>query len=137
MATSVTPTASGVVNIPGPLTRHVTGQIFTIVGAAGTSGSPTGLNYAAFSANAGGTRVTSDCSAVPFAAIQIFNLDASNPIFVSVDKEDPTLDECTPIPALNGFQIDQPSAALSIEIFSAAGGELFTVRGFAQSVVNP
>ena len=134
---SVTPTASGVVNIPGPLTRHLTGQIFTIVGAAGTSGSPTALDYTTATANAGGTRVTSDCSAVPFAALQIFNLDASNPIFVSVDGEDPTADECTPIPALNGFQIDQPSAALSVEIWSGSGGELFTVRGFAQSVVDP
>ena len=134
---SVTPTASGVVNIPGPLTRHLTGQIFTIVGAAGTSGSPTALDYTTATANAGGTRVTSDCSAVPFAALQIFNLDASNPIFVSVDGELATADECTPIPALNGFQIDQPSAALSVEIWSAAGGELFTVRGFAQSVVDP
>lgn len=134
---SVTPTASGVVNIPGPLTRHVTGQIFTIVGAAGTSGSPTALDYTAATANAGGTRVTSDCSAVPFAALQIFNLDASNPIFVSVDGEDASAGECTPIPALNGFQIDQPSAALGLEIWSAVGGELFTVRGFAQSVVVP
>ena len=134
---SVTPTASGVVNIPGPLTRHLTGQIFTIVGAAGTSGSPTALDYTAATANAGGTRVTSDCSAVPFAALQIFNLDASNPIFISVDGEDPTADECTPIPALNGFQIDQPSAALGLAIWSGSGGELFTVRGFAQSVVVP
>jgi hypothetical protein len=134
---SVTPTASGVVNIPGPLTRHLTGQIFTIVGAAGTSGSPTALDYTTATANAGGTRVTSDCSAVPFAALQIFNLDASNPIFVSVDGEDASLGEGTPIPALNGFQIDQPSAALSVEIWSAAGGEPFTVRGFAQAVVVP
>ena len=134
---SVTPTASGVVNIPGPLTRHLTGQIFTIVGAAGTSGSPTALDYTTATANAGGTRVTSDCSAVPFAALQIFNLDASNPIFVSVDGEDASADVCTPIPARNGFQIDQPSAALSVEIWSAAGGELFTVRGFAQAVVVP
>lgn len=134
---SVTPTASGVVNIPGPLTRHLTGQIFTFVGAAGTSGGTTAVDYTAFTANAGGTRVTSDCSAVPFAALQIFNLDASNPIFVSVDGEDPTGSECTPIPALNGFQIDQPSAALSVAIYSAAGGEMFTVRGFAQSIVDP
>ena len=134
---SVTPTASGVVNIPGPLTRHVTGQIFTYSSSAGTSGSPTLINYAGFTANAGGTRVGADCSAVPFAAIQIFNLSAANPIFISIDGEDPTVDEFTPIPALNGFQIDQPSAALSVEIWSAAGGELFTVRGFAQSVVDP
>lgn len=134
---SVTPTASGVVNIPGPLTRHLTGQIFTFVGAAGTSGGTTAVDYANFTANAGGTRVTVDCSAVPFAALQIFNLDASNPIFVSVDGEDPTGSESTPIPALNGFQIDQPSAALSVAIYSSAGGELFTVRGFAQSVVDP
>jgi hypothetical protein len=119
------------------LTRHVTGQIFTYASSAGTSGSPTPVNYAAFTANAGGTRVDVDCSAVPFAALQIFNLDASNPIFISVDGEDPTVDECTPIPALNGFQIDQPSAAISVEIWSATGGELFTVRGFAQSVVVP
>jgi len=134
---SVTPTASGVVNIPGPLTRHITGQIFTFVGAAGTSGGTTAVDYAAFTANAGGTRVTVDCSAVPFAAIQIFNLDASNPIFVCVDGEDPTGSECSPIPALNGFQIDQPSAALSVAIYSTAGGEAFTIRGFAQAVVIP
>jgi hypothetical protein len=134
---SVTPTASGVVNIPGPLTRHLTGQIFTFVGAAGTSGGTTPVDYTAFLANAGGTRVTVDCSAVPFAAIQIFNLSAANPIFVSVDAEDPTALECSPIPALNGFQIDQPSASLSLAIWSAAGGEAFTVRGFAQSTVVP
>jgi hypothetical protein len=134
---SVTPTASGVVNIPGPLTRHITGQIFTFVGAAGTSGGTTAVDYAAFTANAGGTRVTVDCSAVPFAALQIFNLDASNPIFVCVDGEDPTGSECSPIPALNGFQIDQPSAALSVAIYSTAGGEAFTIRGFAQAVVVP
>jgi hypothetical protein len=134
---SVTPTASGVVNIPGPLTRHLTGQIFTFAGVAGTSASVTAVNYTAFTANAGGTRVTVDCSAVPFAAIQIFNLDSSAAIFVSVDSEDPTADEASPLPALNGFQIDQPSAALSIAIWSAAGGEAFTVRGFAQSVVVP
>jgi hypothetical protein len=134
---SVTPTASGVVNIPGPLTRHLTGQIFTFVGAAGTSGGTTSVNYAAFTANAGGTRVTVDCSAVPFAAIQIFNLDTSSPIFVSVDGEDPTGSEGSPLPALNGFQIDQPSAALALDIWSAAGGEAFTVRGFAQSKVVP
>ena len=134
---SVTPTASGVVNIPGPLTRHITGQIFTFVGAAGTSGGTTAVDYAAFTANAGGTRVTVDCSAVPFAALQIFNLDASNPIFVCVDGEDPTGSECSPIPALNGFQIDQPSAALSVAIYSTAGGEAFTIRGFAQAVVIP
>lgn len=134
---SVTPTASGVVNIPGPLTRHVTGQIFTFVGVAGTSGGTTQVDYTAFTANAGGTRVTVDCSAVPFAAIQIFNLDSSAAIFVSVDGEDPTDDEASPIPALNGFQIDQPSAALALDIWSAAGGEAFTVRGFAQSTVVP
>jgi hypothetical protein len=134
---SVTPTASGVVNIPGPLTRHLTGQIFTIVDTAGTSGGPTFVAYGSATANAGGTRVTSDCSAVPFAAIQIFNLSASNPIFVSIDGEDPTANECSPIPALNGFQIDQPSASLSLAIWSAAGGEAFTVRGFAQAVVVP
>jgi hypothetical protein len=134
---SVTPTASGVVNIPGPLTRHVTGQIFTYVDAAGTSLSPAVLNYTLFTANADGTRVTSDCSAVPFAAIQIFNLDPSNPIFVSVDLEDGDAHEGSPIPALNGFQIDQPSASLSLAIWSAAGGEYFSVRGFAQAVVVP
>lgn len=134
---SVTPTASGVVNIPAPLTRHVTGQIFTFVGSAGTSGGATAVDYANFTANAGGTRVTVDCSAVPFAALQIFNLSASNPIFVSVDGEDPTAGECSPIPALNGFQIDQPSASLSVAIWSATGGEAFAVRGFAQSIVVP
>jgi hypothetical protein len=134
---SVTPTASGVVNIPGPLTRHLTGQIFTFAGVAGTSGGTTAVNYTTFTANAGGTRVTVNCSAVPFAAIQIFNLDSSAAIFVSVDGEDPTADEASPIPALNGFQIDQPSAALALDIWSAAGGEAFTVRGFAQSVVVP
>jgi hypothetical protein len=134
---SVTPTASGVVNIPGPLTRHVTGQVFTFVSSAGTSGTPTPVDYTAFLANAGGTRVTVDCSAVPFAAIQIFNLDSTLPIFVSVDGEDSANSECSPIPALNGFQIDQPSAALALDIWSAAGGEGFTVRGFAQSTVVP
>lgn len=134
---SVTPTASGVINIPGPLTRHLTGQIFTIVGAAGTSGSPTSLDYTTATANAGGTRVTADCSQVAFAAIQIFNLDPSNVIFVSVDGEDPTAAEGSPVPALNGFQIDQPSASLSVAIWSAAGGEPFAVRGFAQAIVAP
>ena len=134
---SVTPTASGIVNIPGPLTRHNTGQIFTFVGAAGTSGSPALLDYTTATANAGGTRVSVDCSAVAFAAIQIFNLSASNAIFVSVDGEDPTGSEGSPIPALNGYQIDHPSAALSVAIWSAAGGEDFAVRGFAQSTVEP
>jgi hypothetical protein len=133
---SVTPTASGVVNIPGPLTRHVTGQIFTLVGTATTAGY-TSIDYTAFTANAAGSRVIVDCSTVPFAAIQIFNLDPSSPIFVSVDDEDATLSEGSPIPALNGFQIDQPSASLPINIWSAAGGEAFTIRGFAQSVVIP
>lgn len=134
---SVTPTASGVINIPGPLTRHLTGQIFTIVDVAGTSAAPTVLDYTTATANAGGTRVTADCSGVAFAAIQIFNLDPSNAIFVSVDGEDPTAGEASPVPALNGFQIDQPSASLSVAIWSAAGGEAFTVRGFAQAVVVP
>lgn len=134
---NVTPTASGVVNIPGPLTRHLTGQIFTFVGAAGTSASPFVLDYTTATANAGGTRVTSDCSAVAFAAVQIFNLDPSSAIFVSVDGEDPTAGEASPLPALNGFQIDQPSANLSIAIWSAAGGEAFSIRGFAQSTVVP
>lgn len=134
---SVTPTASGVINIPGPLTRHLTGQIFTFVGAAGTSGSPTALDYTTATANAGGTRVNSDCSGVAFAAIQIFNLSTSSPIFVSVDGEDPAGLEGSPVPALNGFQIDQPSASLSVTIWSAAGGEPFAVRGFAQAVVIP
>lgn len=134
---SVTPTASGVINIPGPLTRHLTGQIFTIFGTAGTSGSPTALDYTVATANAGGTRVTADCSGVAFAALQIFNLDPSNAIFVSVDGEDPLAGEASPLPALNGFQIDQPSASLSVTIWSAAGGEAFAVRGFAQAVVVP
>ena len=134
---SVTPTASGVVNIPAPLTRHVTGQVFTFVGVAGTSSGTIAVDYTAFTANAGGTRVTVDCSAVPFAAVQIFNLSSANPIFVCVDGEDPTAAECSPIPSLNGFQIDAPSAALGLAIWSTAGGEAFTVRGFAQSVVVP
>ena len=134
---SVTPTASGVVNIPGPLTRHVTGQVFTFVGVAGTSGGATAVDYTAFTANAGGTRVTVDCSAVPFAAIQIFNLDSSAALFISIDGEAAGSGEASPLPALNGFQIDQPSAALALDIWSAAGGESFSVRGFAQSTVVP
>ena len=133
---SVTPTASGVVNIPGPLTRHVTGQIFTLAGTA-TVASTNSINYTTFTANAAGSRVTVDCSVVAFAALQIFNLDASNPIFVSLDEEDATANEGSPIPPLNGFQIDQPSASLPLVIWSAVGGELFTIRGFAQSVVIP
>ena len=134
---SVTPTSAGIVNIPGQLTRHKTGAIFTFAGTAGTAGSPTSVDWTAFSANAGGTRVTVDLSTFAVSSFQIWNLDASNPIFVSVDDEDATTPEGSPIPALNGFQFDHPSASLSVAIWSSAGGEAFSVRAFATSTVVP
>ena len=134
---SVTPTSAGIVNIPGPLTRHQTGGIFTLSGTAGTDSSPTAVDWTSFSANAGGTRVTVDLSTFAVSSFQVWNLDTSNPIFVSVDDEDPTAPEASPIPALNGFQFDHPSASLSVAIWSAVGGEAFTVRAFATSTVVP
>ena len=53
---SVTPTSAGIVNIPGPLTRHQSGAIFTFAGTAGTAGAPTSIDWSTFSANAGGPR---------------------------------------------------------------------------------
>jgi len=134
---SVTPTSAGIVNIPGPLTRHQSGAIFTFAGTAGTAGSPTSVDWTAFAANAGGTRVTVDLSTFAVSSFQIWNLDASSAIFVSVDLEDPTTPEASPVPPLNGFQFDHPSASLSVDIWSATGGEAFSVRAFATSTVVP
>tara|TARA_R110000868_G_scaffold194630_2_gene440229 strand:- start:1194 stop:1604 length:411 start_codon:yes stop_codon:yes gene_type:complete len=133
----VTPTSAGIVNIPGPLTRHQSGAIFTFAGTAGTAGSPTSIDWSTFSANAGTSRVGVDLSTFAVSSLQVWNLDGSNPIFVSVDDEDPTTPEASPIPALNGFQFDHPSASLSVAIWSAAGGEAFSVRAFATSTVVP
>lgn len=133
---TITPKATGIVNIPGPLTRHVSGQVFTIVGVAGTNGAPTVLDYTtatAWNASTAG-RDTVDISAIAPAALQIFNLGTS-PIFVSVDGEDPTAGEASPIAGTNGYQFDMPSAALPISIWSAAGGEAFCVRAFMQAVL--
>jgi hypothetical protein len=134
---SVTPTSSGIVNIPGPLTRHQTGAIFTYAGAAGTAASPTLVDWTSFTANAGGTRVSVDLSAFAVSSFQVWNLDASSAIFVSVDDEDATVPQGSPVPALNGFQFDHPSASLSVGIWSAAGGEAFVIRAFATSTVVP
>ena len=133
---SITPKATGIVNIPGPLTRHVSGQVFTIVGVAGTAGSPTVLDYTSATAWNSSTSVrdTVDISAIAPAALQVFNLDTSA-IFVSVDGEDPTTGEASPIAGTNGFQIDMPSAALPVAIWSATGGEAFCVRAFMQAVL--
>lgn len=133
---SVTPTSAGIVNIPGPLTRHQSGAIFTFAGTAGTAGSPTLIDWTTFSANAGGTRVGVDLSTFAVSSFQVWNLDGAT-IFVSVDDEDPTTPEASPIPALNGFQFDHPSASLSVAIWSAVGGEAFSVRAFATSTVVP
>ena len=133
---SVTPKATGVVNIPGPLTRHVSGQVFTIVGVAGTAASPTILDYTTATAwnSDSAARETVDISSVAPAALQVFNLDTA-PIFISVDGEDPTAGEASPIAGTNGYQIDMPSAALPVAIWSAAGGEAFCVRAFMQAVL--
>lgn len=134
---SVTPTAPGIVNIAGPLTRHQTGQILTYTDVAGTSASTTPVDWTAFTGNAAGTRVTVDLSLTACAAVQIWNLSASSTLFVSLDLEDASAGEATPIPPLNGFQVDHPSASLDIEVWSAAGGEAFVVRAFAQTSVVP
>ena len=134
---SVTPTSAGIVNIPGPLTRHQTGAIFTYAGTAGTAGSPTAVDWSQFSANAAGTRVTVDLSTFAVSSFQVWNMDGSSPIFVSIDLEDAPTPEGSPIPALNGFQVDHPSAGLSVNIWSAAGGEAFSIRAFATSTVVP
>ncbi|CAB4150385.1 hypothetical protein UFOVP567_25 [uncultured Caudovirales phage] len=134
---SVTPTSAGIVNIPGPLTRHQSGAIFTFAGTAGTAGSPTSVDWSTFSANAAGSRVGVDLSTFAVSSFQVWNLDGGSPIFVSVDDEDPTTPEASPVPALNGFQFDHPSASLAVAIWSAAGGEAFTVRAFATSTVVP
>jgi hypothetical protein len=133
---SITPKATGVVNIPGPLTRHASGQVFTIVGVAGTAGTPTVLDYTTATAwNASTTsRDTVDISAIAPAALQVFNLGTSA-IFVSIDGEDPTIGEASPIAGTNGYQFDMPSASLSIAIWSATGGEAFCVRAFMQAVL--
>lgn len=133
---SVTPTGTGVVNLAGPLTRHHSGGIFTMVGAAGTSAAPTLLDYTTATANAGGTRVTVDIAAFAPSALQVFNLGAAT-LYLSLDGEDPTGSEGTPVPPNNGFQVDMPSAGLSVAIWSAAGGEPFVVRAFLQSTVVP
>jgi hypothetical protein len=133
---SVTPIGTGVVNLAGPLTRHHTGGVFTMVGAAGTSAAPTMLDYTAATANAAGTRVTVDISAYAPSALQVWNLGSAT-LFVSVDDEDPTAGECNLVPVGNGFQIDMPSAGLPVAIWSAAGGEAFAVRAFLQSSVVP
>jgi hypothetical protein len=134
---SVTPTAPGVVNLAGPLTRHQTGQILTYTDVAGTSAATTPVDWTAFTGNAAGTRVTVDLSLTACAAVQIWNLSSSATIFISLDLEDASAGEATPIPALNGFQIDHPSASLSIDVWSVAGGEAFVVRAFAQTAVVP
>lgn len=134
---SVTPTSAGIVNIPGPLTRHQSGAVFTYAGTAGTAGSPTSVDWSQFSANAGGSRVTVDLSTFAVSSFQVWNLDASAAIFVSIDLEDASTPEGSPIPALNGFQFDHPSANLAVDIWSAAGGEAFSIRAFATSTVVP
>ena len=136
MPVSVTPKGTGVVNIPGPLTRHSSGQIFWYSGTAGTSASPSVVDYTIFSAwnSSTSAREGVDISGYAAAAIQVFN-NGTSTIFISLDHEDESSGEGSPIPPNNGFQIDMPSASLSIVVWSAAGGEPFHVRAFIQSVL--
>jgi hypothetical protein len=133
---SVTPKGTGVVNIPGPLTRHSSGQIFSNYGTAGAYGSAVPLDWTSFSAwnSSTSSRENVDISGYAAAAVQVFN-NGTSTIWISLDGEDSNNGEGSPIPPNNGFQIDMPSAGLSLEVWSAAGGEQFFVRAFIQSVL--